>query len=322
VNSPKTLLIIGCIALFALGWGGAVTWERHHQPMVSIIRENSANYHFINPVLIIDNSEVAFAELDPLKESIESLIQKEEAVGRAKQVSVYFRDFTNSHWTGVEEDESYAPSSMIKLVTLLAYLKLAQDDPDLLQQKIYFENKADPGQHYKPMVWKAGNYSIRELLSHMIVDSDNDSMTLLNKLHPGKFLEVYEDLGLPKPFSDSDDFMSAELYSRLFRALYGSTLLTRQYSEEALKLLSQTTYDKGLVAGVPAGTSVAHKFGEHTVLDPQGSPVERQLHDCGIVYYPGHPYFLCVMTKGLDFAELEHVVSGISALVYAEVGKD
>src|SRR6185436_5295057 len=92
-------------------------------------------------------------------------------------------------------------------------------------------------------------------------------------------------------------------YSHLFRALYNGTYLSHDASEKALELLSRTKFSDGIVAGVPKETTVSHKFGERT-LSLNTSSI-NELHDCGIVYYPGHPYFLCIMTKGTsDFEEL------------------
>jgi beta-lactamase class A len=69
-----------------------------------------------------------------------------------------------------------------------------------------------------------------------------------------------------------------------------------------------------LVAGVPAGIPVAHKFGETGQVGG-----ERQLHDCGIVYYPNSPYILCIMTRGNNFEELPNIIKQISSEVYKHV---
>jgi beta-lactamase class A len=313
--------------MFALGWGGAFlyykTWADSEASKISIIRENPSEYEFINPMLLIENSQIEFQEYEPLKEKLEDYTKKSIDSGQAKNVSVYFRDLNTAKWTGVNEDDKYAPSSILKVVTLIAYLSIAQEDPDILGEKVYFQSKSDPGQYYKPATSRpAGYYTIRDLLIYMISESDNASMTLLNELRPGKFLEVYGELGLPKPLSSTDDFMSAATYSRLLRSLYSSTYLARPYSEEALKLLSETTFNKGLTANIPSTITVSHKFGEHTALDRNGVAIEHELHDCGIVYYPAKPYLLCVMTKGQNFSELERIISEISTLVYHEVEND
>ncbi len=75
-----------------------------------------------------------------------------------------------------------------------------------------------------------------------------------------------------------------------------------------------------VVAGVPSTVDVAHKFGERTTLASDTESTEtKQLHDCGIVYFPENPYLLCVMTRGTDFKVLEGIISDISRMVYEEV---
>jgi hypothetical protein len=64
---------------------------------------------------------------------------------------------------------------------------------------------------------------------------------------------------------------------------------------------------------------VAHKFGEHRNATVSGEIAETELHDCGIIYYPEHPYFLCIMTKGENLPSLESVISSASKLVYTYV---
>jgi hypothetical protein len=90
----------------------------------------------------------------------------------------------------------------------------------------------------------------------------------------------------------------------------------------ALELLTKTDFDKGLVAGVPSGTLVAHKFGEKTIntvgISGQINNTIHELHDCGIIYIPNDPYFLCVMTKGNDFETLASVIKDISGIVWKQ----
>lgn len=79
--------------------------------------------------------------------------------------------------------------------------------------------------------------------------------------------------------------------------------------------LAESDFTSGLAAGVPAGTPVAHKFGEREIdlvsLD--------QIHDCGIVYYSKHPYLLCVMTQGTDINKQISAIKQISSSVYEQV---
>jgi beta-lactamase class A len=102
------------------------------------------------------------------------------------------------------------------------------------------------------------------------------------------------------------DFMSPKSFSSVFRTLYNSSFFEWSLSEQVLNLLSQTTFTQGLVAGVPDGTVVSHKYGENT----------DELHDCGIVYHPGRPYLLCVMTRGSNVHSLEMTIAHISKMAW------
>ncbi len=63
-----------------------------------------------------------------------------------------------------------------------------------------------------------------------------------------------------------------------------------------------------------AGIPVSHKFGEAGTGN-----VERQLHDCGIVYFPDHPYLACIMTRGKDTDELKKSIVDISRFIYEKI---
>ena len=128
--------------------------------------------------------------------------------------------------------------------------------------------------------------------------------------------EIYADLGLKVPADEAEEnFITVKDYAALFRILYNASYLSREMSEKALKLLSEVVYEDGLVAVLPEGIKVAHKFGERAYEE---SGV-KQFHDCGIIYYPGKPYLLCVMTRGDDFNALQGIVRQVSQTVYQTI---
>jgi len=101
-------------------------------------------------------------------------------------------------------------------------------------------------------------------------------------------------------------------WAGLYVVLYNTGYLSKERSQLALTLLSQSTFREGLVAGVPEGTSVAHKFGRKVFDDGQDS----HLHDCGIVYHPSMSYILCVMTTGTDYENEKRAIAEVSQAVY------
>jgi len=112
--------------------------------------------------------------------------------------------------------------------------------------------------------------------------------------------------------------MTPKEYSLFFRILRNGTYLTDELSEKALQILSQSDYNEGLEAGVPQGTAVSHKFGEHLLLGANGQQTE-EFHDCGIIYSSQTPYLLCIMTKGKNYSDLEETIKKLSSLSYEEV---
>jgi beta-lactamase class A len=153
----------------------------------------------------------------------------------------------------------------------------------------------------------------------MISYSDNEAAHLLARLlGSDRLARVSEETGISRRGDNLPTaVISVRDYSAIFRLLYNATYLGREMSEKALQLLGRTTFSYGLTAQLPDSVRVAHKFGEHGV-GAEGSP-EKQLHDCGVVYAPGSPYLLCIMTQGRDFTELARIISGISRLAYNAV---
>lgn len=282
----------------------------------------------INPLLECD---VAEGMIDVYKENfrdeLELVIDDLQARNEASAVAVYFRDLNNGPTFGVNEDEQFIPASLLKVPVMMAYFRLADEDPSILSKTLTLPARADlvPGSTQliapKSEIEAGRPYTTAELIERTIIYSDNQAVTLLIQHLPGgPIRRLYEMLGVREDvLNGPDGQLTTKEYSAFFRILFNSSYLSRKYSEEALRLLTKTEFPRGLVAGVPSGVVVAHKFGEGGDMD------EHQIHDCGIVYFPDHPYLLCVMTRGKEIAKLEHAVATISRMVYekidAEYGK-
>ncbi|MCX6785767.1 MAG: serine hydrolase [Candidatus Komeilibacteria bacterium] len=165
-----------------------------------------------------------------------------------------------------------------------------------------------------------------ELIGAMIINSDNGAKDLLldnlDQAGLGVVSDIFTDIGLSQRDQELGNLnFTVRSYSLILRILYNATYLSHQYSNEALSILSQAVYHDGIVAGVPAGTMVAQKFGEY-VAGADGQRVEPELHNCGIVYRTGGNYLLCIMTKGQSIDQLTTVIKDISSLVYNEVSSN
>lgn len=319
--TKKIILIASAILLFVAGFFAGSWGERVSYHPVNL-RENNPEFKFINPLLLSDISHTeSLSELGKLKDKLSIYVSGALKENMAGNIGIYFRDLNSGKWTGINEDEKFAPASMLKLITFVASLRKIESDPTLLQRKVALTSKSPDlniDQNYPPAnpVKIGVEYTIEDLLLRMIVESDNNATLLLNEFIGGNSLtKVFDDLKLPPNNAETIYSISPREVSRLLRILYNSTYLSHSLSEQTLDLLSKTNFRKGLVAGVPTTTVVSHKFGERINYDSTDKVVSRELHDCGIIYAE-QPYLLCVMTRGESFESLESVISEISKLVW------
>ena len=178
------------------------------------------------------------------------------------------------------------------------YLKWAEVDPSVLLKILKVEKISEVPQVYKPekKLEKNKTYTVKDLLNYLIKYSENDAIPPLLSILPEDIqVHVFQDLGVPIPTKEGYQITTKD-YASFFRILYNASYLSKNLSENALALLSETTFEDGIRGNIPKEITIAHKFGEREII-AEDNKILHQLHDCGIVYYPGYPYLICVMTK-------------------------
>ncbi len=318
-----------------IGWVAGMYGPWAHQDVVenrgAVLRQSSTDYTYISPLLACDiGTEESFPELAPIKASVEQVIAAATQDGSVSDVSVYVRALKSARWFEIDGQTTYAPASLLKVFIMMAYYKEDDDrgNGSVLGRSIVFEGSANPQQDMPgeviPHLVAGQHYTVAQVIDQMIIYSDNDAMTTLvdnfDSQTLQEFKNIFSDLDIPSPLTQTEDamnFMPVDSYAMVFRILFSATYLSRQYSNEALALLARAHYADGIVAGVPSGTMVAHKFGVRSIPASQnGGVAGAELHDCGIVYYPKHPYLLCVMTRGTSVAALEQTLQQVSKTTY------
>jgi len=284
-----------------------------------VLREGQSK--LTNPLLACDVASDVLNDpkLISFKKEVEQYLDSRMGKDGSAKVSVYFRELNDGLWFSIGETDKFVPASLRKVPLMIALLKMAETEKNLLERKVKFDLTTDDNlkQNFKPSqtLVSGKQYTIRDLIYRMIVYSDNNAFTLLTRaVDPNELGKVYSSLRILDPLNPvSDQFLSVQTYESFFRVLYNSSYLSREASDWALQIMSNSEFKTGLVAGVPSTVTVSHKFGEHS--DPNGA----QLHDCGIVYYPKHPYLLCIMSQGPNFEMLDDVIAGVSRVIYSEI---
>ena len=332
-------LIYIAIAIVAVGLGCFLTHQYDLYQTKKIIssitplRENNFNYKFIYPLLSYNlNGVSAFLEDTTLTGRLNDYIRTQYQKNNAESISVYYRDLLNNQWAGVGQDTQYHPASLMKVAVAMAYYRLSQLDPLIMQKALVYASDIDKqiksiGVASSSTLVLGHSYTVKELIEKTLEDSDNGADLLLLSHADRKILnDILIDLNLSTPEKNPDYTISAKGYSALLRILYNATYLTEVDSEDMLSIMGESTYQDGIHAGLPSGTFVAQKFGEYVDVEaPTKKATALELHNCGVIYAESHPYQLCIMTKSkgvVDEKQLASIIKDISGLVYDYVDSD
>lgn len=284
-------------------------------------RENLDSYTFVSPLLACDEApfdHVSNDVLRRLEKELQAYVDSAKSSKRADAVSVYFRQLKGGPWLGIDYDREFVPASLLKVPLTMAVYKVAEKDPAFLSAEVFYESgDAAANQYFKNVAVEQGRaYTVSELVEATLVHSDNNAAELLAAtLKNVELQDTYRKLGVEAPNRASDYSTNVHYYASFFRILFNATYLSAEDSEHLLETMTESTFTRGLVAGVPSGTPVSHKFGERAVGDAN----LVQLHDCGIVYHPQRPYLICIMTQGKDWNALSSILADISRIVWKSV---
>jgi beta-lactamase class A len=239
-------------------------------------------------------------------------------------VSLYVRDLEHGAWTGVGENDMYVPASLMKVAVLFHALSRLEDDPGLADASLRY-----PGPDSMPSpdnllgapvpihMVPGESYTFLDLLDRMVRHSDNHAKDLLMQgVGSGEVDDLMMRIGVPAQFDGGQAVMTPRAYAALFRMLYRSSVFSRRTSELGLDLLLRADFDRGLRAGLPADVPIASKYGIY--FDPRNLRSGQQLHECGIIYPPNHPFVICVMTRSLlkGPPELAEILSEVARRAY------
>lgn len=327
---PSPKIILGISLIFATGamagYGFSLFLDRDKE---SEANQNSkqirqvGEYQYTNPLL---ECEVAVDTITARKENfdaaLEDFVTETKKKHQLLDVAVYFRDLNNGPTFGVAESDEFFPASLLKVPVMMAYYRWLESEPELFDVQLEYVGPVDFGlsiaiQPNKELI-PGQKYTIRDLIERMIVYSDNQSTYLLvQQLPQEKISNLFRIIGVGEDvIKDGSAKLTVKEYAGFFRILFNSSYLSQENSEKALELLTRTDYHDALPGPLPKEVAVAHKFGEAGTEN-----AERQLHDCGIVYFPGHPYLACIMTRGENNDHLKNGIRAISRFIYDQVDK-
>ena len=262
-------------------------------PLVDLSRSFIAHEHFIT-------------NIQPLREKLNKIGEDRNL----ETASIYFEYLQTGANISIKPNVRVYPASLLKVPTAIAVMRKIEKGEWRLDNKlVLFAGDIDPNygeQYYKNSI--GTTFTIEELLKAILIESDNTThRILIRNLSTEDFALMRDSMGLDEVLNERQ-LLSAKEYSRVFRALYYASSISREHSEQLLEWLSETPFNDYLQSGLPAGVKFSHKIGE-------GGPSKTYL-DSGIVYAPDRPYLLTVVIAGRDEAETKEIMREISQTVY------
>jgi beta-lactamase class A len=252
------------------------------------VRPFANPYPLIDPTRSFIEQKYFFSTIEPLRKELKEIVGKHEKNGN--RIGLYFEFLNTGANVSINQDSRFWPASLSKMPTALAVMKKAEKGEWKLSNELvlFYEDRNDAfGTLYKK---PAGTrLTIEELLKELILNSDDTAhRILIRNLEGGDFEEMLAALGMEEMY-DKEYNITAKEYSRIFRTLYSSSFLNREYSSMLLGWLSETRFSEFLGSGVPTGVPFAHKIGEH-------DPTITYL-DSGVAYVPNRPYLITAMVQ-------------------------
>jgi len=225
------------------------------------------------------------------------------------EASVEVRNLADGRYAGIDESRSWYAASTFKAAILLAAYQ--QRDAVILDfEKVvtvepkYAEN--DLGTLEYLGIRPNDMISIGDAIKGMIIVSDTSLAGLVQDQVGGNAVDAaLRDVGATVMTVNSHDLpTTASDLTQLLIAIAAAQGVSAESRDEMLSLMSQEWFTSGIAAGLPEGTKYAHKSGN----------LGANTHDAAIVWGPGGPYVIVVMTDGSGGWE---PIAAVSAAVWS-----
>jgi len=314
------LSLIGITVILALVTGGVVAGWR----IADKRNYNAANaYPLLDPSVSEPGIHQEIINFDPLRQKLKQYLS-----GLNISHSFYFEYLSNGVNIRDGADQVSTAASLMKTPVVMDLYKLAEVGKLKLDDKVSVK-AADintDNDYGDPTHLKAGDkLSLRSAAQITLQDSDNTTLNVIkdkilpllnNNTDSIQSLDITYSLTGDNPGNEQVN-ISARSYSSVLKCLYYACFLGPNDSSQLLNYLSGSVEHNRLMAGVGQGIRVAHKVGSSATTQS----------DCGIIYYPGKPYLICLMFFGqsVDNSNSDGYFQYVSRTIYnylVTLGKD
>ncbi|OLR64756.1 serine hydrolase [Peptoniphilus porci] len=240
-------------------------------------------------------------------------------------VSISFCDLDNGEHFSVEGDKRMQSASMIKLLIMLTLLKKVEEGEISLDEKIKLEKeKRVEGSGILKELSYDHLFSIRELLTLMIIISDNFATNILiGKIGMDEINRTAKDFGLKKTILQRnmmdldakerglDNYTSSDDILKILKSIYEKNFLGEDMSKLAIDILLKQQERDRLQRYLKEDLKIANKTGDLDNLENDG----------GIFFTENKNYILVVLVNQAKSNILaKELIGKISLKIYNSIG--
>jgi beta-lactamase class A len=184
-----------------------------------------------------------------LEETLRARLQTARASHDVTRAALHFRDLHTGEGFGIDDDQRFAPASLLKLALAFVFFAQEDEDPGQLEKALLYAPEQVHDFTIPKQVERSNaglrvgsSYAVSVLLRATLAQSDNLAYyVLLQHLtdEPGgrgreRFRRTLREIGIVDPPSFAEEVASPRDYVALFRQLYNASYLDPKASDTLL----------------------------------------------------------------------------------------
>lgn len=262
----------------------------------------SRNGEFSDQTAIED---VKMAKVDDFNTVTSLVSQKQGTYGIYVRNIATLKEFTyNSH-------ENFYGASLYKILVAGATYDLIYRDK-LSPNYVYtYKNSDYEGGSGVLQTQKEGtSYTIDELLTYLLKDSDNIAQNILERNITWEAVDTFykSHVQTPQNFSETFYTTPSEI-AEIFMSIYEDPNLPKEAKQQLFTTMTETSFEDRIASTLEPSLIFSHKIGN--------APVKGTWHDCGVVFSGDftNPVVVCLMSKNTTFSEFLQVSSSLGKFI-------
>jgi beta-lactamase class A len=279
----------------------------------------------VRPAAVVVSAAPAAEPEDPFRGRWEAMVEQlgREAKAHKGRVGIYTKDLKRGWDWSYKADDLFPSASLIKLPVMIGvFEKINRGELSLSERLVLKRRLRAGGSGTLKWARDGSRLSVRDLLDHLIHESDNTAMRILiDEVGLGFLQHHFQDMGLvfteiyPEGLSLSsgrvryENYTTAREMSMLLEKIYRGEIVDPFSSALMLEILKHHASRSRLAKSLPVGWEIAHKTGL----------LRRACHDVSIILSPDGDYILTVLTgQNPDYAYAKDFIARVGRITYVQ----